>query len=125
MSISTNRFRGSFQGSDRSDEDSIRPSQRIMLAVLNEAIAMYEDGLRAESIDEFAQMDRVEDWFAGQTTDWPVDYSDVCDSLGLEPAFVRDALFLSKLGVLQDSGCRQARFESAMLPAAGTEMHVS
>ena len=125
MSISTNRFRDSSQAFTCSDEDSIRPAQRIMLAALNEAIAMYEEGLRAETVDDFSKMNRVEDWFAGQTTDWPVDYSDVCDSLGLEPSFVRDALFLSKLGVLQDSGCRQARFESAMLPAAGTEMHVS
>ncbi len=125
MSISTNRLRGSYQAFDCNNEDSIRPAQRIMLAVLNEAIAMYEDGLRAESVDELSQMDRVEDWFAGESTDWPVAYSDVCDSLGLEPSFVSDALSLSKLGVLHDSGCRQARFENEMLPAAGAELYAS
>ena len=125
MSISTNRFRDSSQAFNCSDEDSIRPAQRIMLAALNEAIAMYEEGLRAETVDDFSKMNRVEDWFAGEVTDWPITYGDVCDSLGLEPSFVRDALFLSKLGALHNSGCRQARFGSALLPAGGTELHVS
>ncbi len=88
----------------RTVDGAITPTQRMMLAVLNDALATFERGLRADSLADVNACEEVERWFANGDTRWPFSYSQVCDSLGLDPSVLRDTVRMRKLETLEASG---------------------
>ncbi len=69
----------------------LRPEQRLMLAVLEGAIAdvqKYANEARGPGARLFAE---AEDWF-GARVEAPVAFDAVCDGLGLDPSWVLSTL---------------------------------
>jgi len=88
----------------RTADGTITSTQRMLLAVLNDALATYERGLRADSLADVEAFEEVERWFASGETRWPFSYAKVCDGLGLDPSILRDTLRLRKLEMIEASG---------------------
>jgi hypothetical protein len=70
------------------------PERRLMLAVLQEAVAGYVTRGQRSVRDNLAELER---WFASDDTGWPYSFANLCDALGLERSAVRRALFLQRL----------------------------
>ncbi|TFH24132.1 MAG: hypothetical protein E4H03_04405 [Myxococcales bacterium] len=107
MTNHTTRTRRAMNGAGnrgQTVDGAITSTQRMMLAVLNDALATFERGLRADSPAGVAALEEVERWFTSGDTRWPFSYGKVCESLGLDPSFLRDALRLRKLETLEASG---------------------
>ena len=70
------------------------PERRLMLAVLQEAVATY---LAGEQRSVRANVLEIEQWFASEDTSWPYSFGNLCDALGLDRSAVRRSLFLQRL----------------------------
>ena len=55
----------------------------LMLAVLEDAMRTYKDGVEAF---------KVEAWVASDDTDWPFAFVNVCNAVGLTPEYLRSAM---------------------------------
>lgn len=72
------------------------PEGRLLLAVLDEALATY---LRyAGATDRRARrlFDEAEEWIFSPAIDWPFSFENICRVLGIEPEYVRRGLVSSK-----------------------------
>lgn len=72
---------------------ALDPERRLMLAVLQEAVASYLADRRGVRDN----LREVEQWFASDDTTWPYSFGNLCDALGLDRSAVRRALFLQRL----------------------------
>ena len=70
------------------------PERRLMLAVLQEAVAGYLAGGQRSARERVLE---IEQWFASEDTTWPYSFGNLCDALGLDRSAVRRALFLQRL----------------------------
>jgi hypothetical protein len=70
----------------------IQPEKRLQVAVLADAVLTFHrwaGGERARARCLFAE---VEAWFASEDTDGPFTFITICDSLNLDPAYIRRGL---------------------------------
>lgn len=70
----------------------LKPRNRLMLAVLAEALSTFERGLgstRAERRHQFHEVDR---WIASHDTDWPFSFENICSCLDIDPDYIRAGL---------------------------------
>ena len=89
---------------DRFEIDaSLQPEKRLMLAVLEDAVGTFQKyavatGRRARRL--FAE---AEEWFASDDVSWPYAFLNICQALGLEPAYVRRGLLRWRNGQVADA----------------------
>jgi hypothetical protein len=70
----------------------LQPEKRLQLAVLHDAILTFQRWAgvgRARPRRRFAE---VADWFASEETNSPFTFVTICDSLNLDPDYIRDGL---------------------------------
>jgi hypothetical protein len=68
------------------------PENRLMLAVLQEALSTFQRGIRsrvAKDIEAFREVDR---WFRSREFDWPFSFECICSTLEIDPGCVREGL---------------------------------
>lgn len=68
---------------------SLSPEQRLMAAVLEDALAIRRRGPRATGRRARPLYAEVRRWFASDDVTWPFSFVNVCQGLGLEPTVVR------------------------------------
>lgn len=67
----------------------LEPEKKLMLAVLEDAIACYQKFLFAKDAKGKALFTEAEEWILDSNEDWIFSFAAVCESLGLDPAFIR------------------------------------
>ena len=71
---------------------SAQPEVRLMLAVLDEAIATYLRCAVEAGAHRRVLLAEVERWFGSTDTDWPYSFANICDVLGLDADGLRRGL---------------------------------
>ena len=72
---------------------ALRPEQRLLRAVLEEALAELAAGRMAVASPVDNQRRReLLDWFASHDRSWPCSFENVCDAIDLDPDRVRGKL---------------------------------
>jgi hypothetical protein len=85
------------------------PRNRLMLAVLEEALVTFQRGLnspRAEQRRHFYEVDR---WVTSDDTDWPFSFENICSCLRIDPDYIRKGLKRLKTDALRGAAVRKAR----------------
>jgi hypothetical protein len=85
-------------------ETAFQPEKRLMLAVLEEAIATFQRHASSETQQGRRLVQDVEGWVAGAAGDWPFSFENICVALDLEPEYLRAGLARWKEGE-----CRKLR----------------
>jgi hypothetical protein len=83
------------------------PRNRLMLAVLEEALVTFQRGLnspRAEQRRHFFEVDR---WVASDDTDWPFSFENICNCLRIDPDYIRKGLRRLKADALRGKAVRK------------------
>jgi len=75
------------------------PEQRLMLAVLEEALVDLRRSADRRTLRMRRLADEVEGWFAADDDGWPCSFLRICDALGLDAAAVRTRLVRWRAGV--------------------------
>jgi hypothetical protein len=65
------------------------PRNRLMLAVLEEALVTFQRGLNSPKAEQRRQFHEVDRWVASEDTDWPFSFENVCSCLQIDPDYVR------------------------------------
>lgn len=86
-------------------EPSSSPEQRLMLAILQDAVSIFLRHMRATSVLDKEKFREVERWVGSRDHDWPFSFECVCSTLGIDADYVR-------------SGLRRARRRMRMDPAS-------
>lgn len=74
------------------DESSIRPVKRLMLAVLEDALRGFQNNAAAVAGPRRRLFVEAEEWLCGGEGEGPFSFETVCETLGIEPAFLRKGL---------------------------------
>ena len=71
---------------------SLQPEKRLMLAVLEEAVATFQRHAAANTRVGIRLFADVEAWIGSDDGEWPFSFLNICHALGLEPAYLRSGL---------------------------------
>jgi hypothetical protein len=68
---------------------AFQPEKRLMLAVLEEAIATFQRHVLSETRRGKRLVEEVEEWVAGMGGEWPFSFDNICAALDLDPQYLR------------------------------------
>lgn len=73
-------------------EFSAQPEKRLMLAVVEDAIATFQKCLPGATHRQRRLLREVEEWFASADAGWPFSFQNICTALGLNADYLRSGL---------------------------------
>lgn len=75
---------------------NLEPEKKLMMAVLEDAVACFQDNIAATDPEKKVLYDDALVWFVNTNNDWLFSFDNVCDALGLTPSYVRRGLLAWK-----------------------------
>ena len=76
----------------RHDDSAIAPVKRLMMAVLEDALRCFQNNSSATNGSRKRLFVEAEQWLCDETGDGPFSFDTVCETLGIEPDFLRGGL---------------------------------
>jgi hypothetical protein len=76
----------------RRDDSAIAPVKRLMMAVLEDALRCFQNNADARNGPRKRVFVEAEQWLCGDTSDGLFSFETVCETLGIEPSFLRGGL---------------------------------
>ena len=73
-------------------QELARPERRLMLAILSDAIVLFQKCAGDIGTSRRRELRETERWILSDDQRWPCSFVNVCDALGLEPAPLRRML---------------------------------
>ncbi len=70
----------------------LEPEKRLVLAVLEDAIACFQKHLFARDGKRRGMFREAEEWIMAEGSDWLFSFESICEVLALEPQYVRQGL---------------------------------
>lgn len=70
----------------------IEPEKRLMLAVLMDAIEIYQDYILRRKVAARVHFEQAEQWIMDESKEWPFSFENICETLGFNPKYVRRGL---------------------------------
>lgn len=70
----------------------LEPEKRLMLAVLEDAVACFQKYLSARDSRGKAMFREAEEWVMEGGSDWLFSFENICEVLGFDPQYVRQGL---------------------------------
>jgi hypothetical protein len=89
-------------------ELTANPRNRLMLAVLEEALVTFQRGLDSQKAEQRRHFHEVDRWVASDDTDWPFSFENICSCLRIDPDYVRGGLRKLKREALRGKPCRKS-----------------
>jgi hypothetical protein len=68
------------------------PEQRLMLAVLEDAVSCFQKYPLAKDTRRKKLFHEAEDWILEQNSDWLFSFESICEVSGLNPQYIRQGL---------------------------------
>lgn len=91
---------GQYYDGIRADDASVRPIKRLMLAVLEDAMRCYQTYANSRSSAHRRLFVEAEGWLMDRRADGVFSFATVCETLGINPACLRDGLRRWRLQLL-------------------------
>lgn len=94
----------------RRDDSTLTPVKRLMMAVLEDALRCFQNNATATSGPRKRLFAEAEQWLCNDSSDGLFSFTTVCETLGIEPRFLRAGLRQWRMQQLAgDSARRLAR----------------
>lgn len=90
----------------------MEPEKRLMLAVLEDAVICFQKCLHSSSPKERLSFEEAEAWILEEDSHWLFSFVNICEALGLDPAYLREGLIEWKkreMGVRSKSQLQSVR----------------
>lgn len=72
------------------------PEQRLMLAVLEDAVWCFQNGLRTKDKKKQELAREAEQWLTEEDSSWLFSFNEICELLGIESDYLRKRLLIWK-----------------------------
>jgi len=76
----------------RRDDSTIRPVKKLMMAILEDALRCFQNHADAKAGPRKRLFQEAEQWLCGDGGEGPFSFETVCETLGIEPGFLRNGL---------------------------------
>lgn len=76
----------------RRDDSAIRPVKKLMLALLEDALRCFQNNAEAKGGPRKRLFTEAEEWLICEGGQGPFSFDTVCETLGIEPRFLRRGL---------------------------------
>ena len=76
----------------RRDDSALRPVKRLMLALLEDALRCFQNNSDAKGGLRKRLFSEAEEWLCKEGGEGPFSFETVCETLGIEPKFLRGGL---------------------------------
>ena len=76
----------------RRDDSTIRPVKKLMMAILEDALRCFQNNADAKGGPRKRLFSEAEQWLIGEGGEGPFSFETVCETLGIEPQFLRRGL---------------------------------
>ncbi len=76
----------------RRDDSALRPVKRLMMALLEDALRCFQNNGDAKSGPRKRLFSEAEEWLCSEGGEGPFSFETVCETLGIEPEFLRRGL---------------------------------
>ena len=73
--------------------------KRLMVAVLRDAVGIFQRHVHTASGSGERMFQEVEKWFCSNDHSWPFSFENICNTLDIHPLYLRRALKLSRKGL--------------------------
>lgn len=73
-------------------ESTLVPEKRLMLAVLEDAIASFQRNFIQSRVKQESEDGEVEHWLLSDDMTWPFSFASICQALDMEPEYLRRGL---------------------------------
>lgn len=70
----------------------LEPEKRLMLAILKDAVSTFQADLFTANVKSSRRYEQAKDWITETDGDWVFSFENICEHLGLNPAYVRNGL---------------------------------
>lgn len=70
----------------------LEPENRLMLAVLEDAVACYQKYVSARDAKGKATFRDAEEWIVEDNPEWLFSFENICEALGFDPEYLRQGL---------------------------------
>jgi hypothetical protein len=80
--------------------------ERLMLAVLQDAVECFQANALSEQPWEKKLFQEAETWILEKNTDWPFSFENICETLQLNPDFIRRGLIVWKESILKSHSAK-------------------
>ncbi len=87
----------------------LQPEQELMLAVLQDAVVCFQDNVTAVTSRKRALFREAEEWILNDDKSYLCSFDNICESVGLNPAYLRRGLMRWKEDVDADLDRKPAR----------------
>ena len=87
-----------------------QPEQRLMMAVLGEALFCFQKYHRAPDRDGKKILAETLDWMLDESEQWPFSFNNICAGLGISPSYLRRQVLRWQASQL----CRAERSRAGM-----------
>lgn len=88
-------------------EGSSQPEKRLMLAVMEDAIATFQKSIYGVTRRQRRLLKETEEWISSVDTAWPFSFENICAALDIESTYLRTGLTrwkVFRLAQRQESG---------------------
>lgn len=68
------------------------PEQRLMLAVLQDAVSIFQRGVWSTAVEEREKFREVDAWLSSRDFDWPFSFESICSTLRIDADYLRAGL---------------------------------
>lgn len=76
----------------RQAEGSAQPEKRLMLAVMEDAIATFQKSVPQANRRQRRLLRETEEWMQSSDTSWPFSFENICAALNIEADYLRGGL---------------------------------
>jgi hypothetical protein len=73
-------------------EPTDQPEIRLMLAVMEDAVASFQRYLQEPSRSNERIYRETRDWLESEDLEWPYSFANICEALGMRPELVRQKM---------------------------------
>ena len=92
--------------------------KRLMLAVMEDAVSCYQKYAGAVSGRRKRMFDEAAQWIEAEDTGWVFSFESICNTLGIDPVFLRQGLARWKERYMSERSPSPAKFSRVRLRAA-------
>ena len=104
MNLSTNV---TSDGLARGPEVEASPTNRLMLAILEEALVTFQKGLISCDAAQRCRSREVDRWIASKDEDFVFSFESICSCLNIDPEYLREGLTRIKAAARQGQTTRR------------------
>jgi hypothetical protein len=92
---------------------SLQPEQELMLAVLQDAVFCFQENVTAVTPRKVALFREAEEWILSEDNSYLFSFCNICDSVGLSAAYLRQGLMRWRAEILAELDRKQAHQQLA------------